>query len=98
MGIFKTYLSIKKRINQYNSYAEKYGGGNHAFLFFDCILNCSLGKCTIRDYFLNDFYLLNKRGKKQYLSGLEQNKLQNKNNDPDMELILKKQGRNSTLA
>ena len=65
------------------------GGVKRKRIFLDCLINCAFGKCTIRDYYLNGFYFLNSRGKRQYISGLEQNRLQDVHNDHNMQAILK---------
>ena len=80
MNIIKYHNRIMKYINQLET-SEK------CALYVSCILNCICYNCSIRDYFLFKFYQLNHRGKKEYLSGIEQNKWYSKNNDSEMEKI-----------
>ena len=50
--------------------------------------NSILGRCTIRDYFIYNFFYLNRKGKKEFISGVEQNKWQEAHNDKHMQDIL----------
>lgn len=91
MSIISTLRYTNHRIHEYFPYAKRHYRLNSwgwVRLYIDCLISCVMGKCTIRDYFVNDFYLLNKRGKKEYLSGLEHNKLQNRHNNPATQAVL----------
>lgn len=80
---------IISRINEYLDVNAQKSGINKRFLFVDCVWNCMLQRCTIRDYFIYNFYWLNKKGKRNYISGIEQNSWQEKHNDSEMQKILK---------
>lgn len=84
---------INRRINQYIDKAAAESGLSKRFLYFDCIFNCALGRCTIRDYFIYKFFFLNRKGKKEFISGVEQNKWQDLHNDKHMQDILQNKER-----
>lgn len=79
---------INQRINQYIDKAVAKSGLSRRFLYLDCVFNCILGRCTIRDYFIYNFFYLNRKGKKEFISGVEQNKWQEAHNDKHMQDIL----------
>lgn len=79
---------IHKRIGQFLDDASKKSGLPKWWLYLDCIFNCLFRKCSIRDYFIFKYYHLNRFGKKEYLSGIEQDDWYTKHNDNNMESIL----------
>lgn len=49
-------------------------------LIMDCIWNCLIKRSSIRDYFLYKFYFLNRHGKREFISGPELAKIEDKLN------------------
>ncbi len=65
------FKSILKRVDDYASMTSEKTGISKTLLKADCIVNCALGRCTVRDYFIYSFYYLNRRGKRRYISNTE---------------------------
>lgn len=74
---------ILKRVGDYASTTSERTGIAKPLLEADCIFNCLLGRCTVRDYFIYSFYYLNGRGKRRYISNTEMVKWNRKHSRPE---------------
>lgn len=68
-------------------------------LFFDYIINAIIYGCSPKDYFLYKFFLLNRRGKKRFVTDIQEDKYELSRTNPDfLPYILNKEKTNMKFS
>jgi predicted ATP-grasp superfamily ATP-dependent carboligase len=71
MQIVKKLLDANHRILSYSKQVSKIHGISPVLLYLDCLRTSIAKNYSIRDYFLYQFYLLNRRGRRTFVGSHE---------------------------
>lgn len=83
-----TIKALLERFNKYAPKAQQRYKVSYVHLLFDYFCSYLQTKCSVKDYFNYQFYLMNSLGKKQYVTGVRIQKWFNKNNNKETMRVL----------